>query len=235
MYLPGSGTAGRAKRAPPSYLRSSAARNGKNAMAFVPFTNVVEAELRFLITGQQVENTLYFHKGTAWDATSMSDLGQDLANWWATNIAPELVTALVMTEVKVRDLTTEEAPGVVYTPPSTIAGEVDSLPAPNNVAWVVKFTTGFTGRSSRGRNYVVGFSGGQVNNSVITLTQADALRAGYAALLAVASAGGYEWVIASRYHNGVPRVAGVVTYVSAVSYTDLTTDSQRRRLPGRGT
>jgi hypothetical protein len=45
---------------------------------------------------------------------------------------------------------------------------------------------------------------------------------------------GWRWVVLSRYTAGAPRAAGVAFAVTRALFTDLTVDSQRRRLPGRG-
>jgi len=53
--------------------------------------------------------------------------------------------------------------------------------------------------------------------------------------------GDFTWVVVSRFSGvdpdtgkPIPREAGVATPVLAPLVTDLTVDSQRRRLPGRG-
>jgi len=44
------------------------------------------------------------------------------------------------------------------------------------------------------------------------------------------------WVIASYFQNGAPRVGGPVYFVvDQIVFVDGIVDSQRRRLPGRGT
>jgi hypothetical protein len=44
-----------------------------------------------------------------------------------------------------------------------------------------------------------------------------------------------EWSVASRFTNNEPRTTGISAPVTAVQATDNIVDSQRRRLPGRGT
>jgi len=49
-------------------------------------------------------------------------------------------------------------------------------------------------------------------------------------LKAIVEALGWIWVIVSRYHNGVKRTEGLTLPVTSFSASDLTLDSQRRRL-----
>jgi hypothetical protein len=43
------------------------------------------------------------------------------------------------------------------------------------------------------------------------------------------------WCVVSRHLDGLPRDIGITRKITTVILTDLTIDSQRRRLPGRGT
>ena len=45
---------------------------------------------------------------------------------------------------------------------------------------------------------------------------------------------GWIWVVVSKQASGLPRTAGVFTEVFQALVVDLIVDSQRRRLPGRG-
>jgi hypothetical protein len=44
----------------------------------------------------------------------------------------------------------------------------------------------------------------------------------------------WEMVVVSTVENKAPRASALVQPVTSVLYTDLTVDSQRRRLTGRG-
>jgi len=48
-------------------------------------------------------------------------------------------------------------------------------------------------------------------------------------------ASGATWVIVSRFLDKAPRTTGISRTVSSVILVNLVADSQRRRLPGRGT
>jgi hypothetical protein len=113
----------------------------------------------------------------------------------------------------------------------------------NNVTLAIKLGTGLGGRSYHGRFYFVGIGPGLYNS-----TQPNQLKAGSVTafeganhdfLAAINDApitiGNVQLVVASFVTAGTDRIPAIATRVSSVSLTDTTFDSQRRRLPGRGT
>jgi hypothetical protein len=205
-------------------------------MTFVGKTDIVQANLRFSLYDQQIENTLYFqYKTSGVDVAAMQVLGQDLIAWWDTYIPTALVNDLVMREVYLTDLSTQTSPTVTVVPGTTVAGASSADSVPNNVTLCVSFRTAGRGRSARGRNYISGFSEGAVTGNTFDPSIAEDIRAGYEELLdATTYTGDWGWVVYSRFENGVPRDEGQALPVDAVVLTDLVVDSQRRRLPGRG-
>jgi hypothetical protein len=205
-------------------------------MTFVGKEDVVQANLRFSLYEQQIENTLYFqYKTTGVDVAAMQVLGQDLITWWDAYIPTALVNDLVMREVYLTDLSTQTSPTVTVVPGTTVAGASSADSVPNNVTLCVSFRTSGRGRSARGRNYISGFSEGAVTGNQFDPSIAEDIRAGYEELLdATTFTGDWAWVVYSRFENGLPRSEGLVLPVDAVVLTDLVVDSQRRRLPGRG-
>jgi hypothetical protein len=113
-------------------------------------------------------------------------------------------------------------------------------PTPANVSLAVSFRTAGRGRSSRGRNYFVGFVDDQVTGNVVNNSDAVDIRNAYAALIAAAATANVSWVVVSRFSGvdadgkPIPRAAGVTSLINAVSLVDNDVDSQRRRLNGRG-
>ena len=203
-------------------------------MPFIPVPNVVEAEIRFLLDNQKIENTLYFHKSTSWDTASMEALGLALANWWETSIAPDVSSQVHMTEIHLSDLSDAAAGVADYIPPTPLGGGKGALPEPNSVAFVVKFLTGVRGRSGRGRNYIPGVCKGDVVANTLDPAVVSGWVAGYNALIGVATTAGCTWVVVSRFHNKAPRSGGVYYPVTSAAASDGRVDTQRRRLPGNG-
>lgn len=205
-------------------------------MAFVPGPNVAQAELVYSLDGQVIENTLYFEASAGLDTALMGTLASNLISLWTANFAPNLSTAVSLTQVVVTDLTTDSSPAILVPLSPAESGEVDSPPLPNNVSLAISFKTAFRGRSSRGRNYVPCLCESQVVGNTVASLFASNIVAAYEEML---GAGGFvtglEWGVFSRFSNGAPRTTGLFRPITAVTVFDLTVDSMRRRLPGRGT
>jgi hypothetical protein len=137
--------------------------------------------------------------------------------------------------VSVRDLTTESGLAIERTTGLPLIGTNASPQLPNNVTVAVKWSTGFAGRSFRGRTYHIGMpENSTVSNQVSAGPLAD-LNTAYAALIGVppATDASMTLVVVSKFHANAPRLAGVTTPILARSINP-TIDSQRRRLPERG-
>jgi hypothetical protein len=203
-------------------------------MAFIPVPDTAQVNLVFGLSGETVENTLYFLKAGGWDAADLDALALAVANWWATYIAGNIHSSQHLQEVRAVDLQTDTGAGVSYVPPTPISGGAGGSVVANNVACCIGFRSASRGRSARGRNYVSGLTNGNVVASRIEPSVVASLVAGYNQLAGVAEATGSTWVIASRYHAKAPRVTGVTFPVTTAVAFDNVVDSQRRRLPGRG-
>jgi len=210
-------------------------------MAFIPVANTVEFEMRMLCDGQKVENTLYFGRNFAPTAAQMLALATLLANWWGTEYANFVADTVDLVEVYATDLTSVSGPTVSYVPPSTISGSLALEVEPNNVSLCVSFRTANRGRSFRGRNYVVGLTEPALVKSTVQPSTVTAILAAYNQLLSIGTASGWSWEVVSRFSGvdpttgkPIPRTTGVRTPITSVVVVDPVADSQRRRLPGRG-
>ena len=203
-------------------------------MPFIPVPDTVLIEFRGTYLGQKVENTLY---GLAGDPISSLDLpafGTDLMNWWIDNLAANIGAGVNINQIVFTDLTTAFSPSFTFVPTSLMQGTQDGEGLPGNVSIVMSFRSSGRGRSSRGRNYIIGLTQNQVVGNQILSGEAEELRAAYALLPDIFTANGFTWVVVSRFTGNAPRTTGVTSIVSAVVVTDLNIDSQRRRLTGRG-
>jgi hypothetical protein len=203
-------------------------------MAFIPVNNCVMAELRFTLDGQKVENTLYFQRASAWTAPLGVLLGDHLYTWWVDNMAASLTDSLTLDSVHVTDLTAVDGFAVDFVPDVAETGVVGATSVPNNCAICISFRTEARGRTGRGRNYIMGMP--QTHVTLNTLDTADGIAfvAAYNALPTVAGASAATWVVVSRFLDSLPRDIGITRSITTVILLDLTIDSQRRRLPGRG-
>lgn len=202
------------------------------SVPFVPSPLVVEAELLYLLDGQQMENTLYFQLAATPTILTMAALASDLHAWWADQIAPQTTAALTLRGIKVTSLESETAPA--FELPLAVTGAESSPPLPNNVTFVVKFLTGGRGRSSRGRNYIVGLMESQVTGNTVASSTRAAFVAAYNDLRDSGTMPNGTWGVYSRRHDLAWRTEGLFQEITGVAVTDDIVDSQRRRLPGRG-
>lgn len=211
-------------------------------MPFVPVPETALVEVRMLLDLQQVENTIWVLKDGGHDAGTLAALATNVKSWWGLSMAPLLSDQVTLREVTATDMSTDTGPQVSVdgelTPGEQIGGS-----APSNVSFVVSFRTNARGRAFRGRNYVVGVPLTQLAAiNTVEASWAAQLRAAYQDLSNGLLDDDFLWVIASRFSGvggtpprPIPRETGVTTAVSSIITTDLTIDSQRRRLPGRGT
>lgn len=204
-------------------------------MPFIPATNVVQAELIFSWDGQIVENVLHYQIAGGVDAGAMNEVGTELVAWWDATMQPLVPTTVILTEVRMTDLTTEFAPGVTWTAGLPLVGGHASAAMPNNVALSMTKRTAFRGRSYRGRIYHVGLMESVVTDNMVTTVHRAALVAAYFQIMALTvNAIEAPMVVVSKYEGGVARGTALITVVNNIT-TDGVIDSQRRRLPRRGT
>lgn len=203
-------------------------------MAFVPAANVAQVNLRYVWNGERCENTLYFRQNEGWSPVGLSALADRIFEWWDVLVQPIQHTACSLREIYVRDLEVEDGNVFTLTPSPTPSGTTAGEGLPNNCTLCVSFRTGLAGRTRRGRNYMVGMGEAHQSNSYALNSYALAVQTAYEELLTFGAIYGFNWVIISRYSNGLPRSQALVTQVQAVAIVDLAMDSQRRRLPGRG-
>lgn len=206
-------------------------------MAFIPAPTVAQFNIRYLLQGEQVQNTLYFQRGLGWSIVQLQSMAFNLRTEWGTNVMQFLSAQLSLVEVNAVDLESEVAPSVTVGGVLVPGGAVDADPLPNSVTFCVKFTTAQRGRSGRGRIYLPGIPNNAVTGNEVTLASAEIYADAVSQAVADAIAGfndGAVHVVLSRYNNGIARQEGVAQGVLGYGWTDNVVDNQRRRLPGRG-
>jgi hypothetical protein len=205
-------------------------------MAFVPVPDTVMVEAIYEWDGQIVENTMYFERlAGATAEADITGLLNIVLDTITTELLPLLASAIKIVRLVGTLLDAVDAIAVTLTVSPPIVGGDAAESMPNNVTYCVSFITAQRGRSFRGRNYVPGLTIASVNGNTISSTFRTGLLAFYSELKAAAIADEWEMVVVSRFSNGEERGTGVTTPINAFTTFDATVDSQRRRLPGRGT
>ncbi len=204
-------------------------------MSFVAVPSCVELAFNTTWAGEHTQNrigVLVAPTPTQAQCDAIANIG--LA-WWASDVVPLTPTTLELREAHVRDLTSITGLEASAQPTGVLQGTHGSPSLPNNVSICASIRTGHIGRSARGRWYWQGLTEDQVTDNVVLSTLLPDIHDALVNLAGLLAAAGFNWVIISRFTNNLPRVGGPITFgVTDVVFVDGTIDSQRRRLPGRG-
>lgn len=201
-------------------------------MAFQSAVQCASAAITFHRGSHQHINRLVFNSAVPYDQTMIDDLADALDTAVTTSWLPLIGNTLTYDFVHVRglefvnDLESINANG-------TGLGLVSSPLLPANDTFVIKFSTGFIGRSARGRMYTVGMCEAQLqgDTNAVTTSYANGWVAAMQATALDVQAAGWLHVVLSRFANGAPRTTAQKLAVTNYSYTNLVVDSQRGRLP----
>lgn len=203
-------------------------------MAFVPVPNGFLARVRYTLFDQLIENTLWFITADP-PSEVLTPIASTVLDAWGDNVMPLLSQDLTLREVYVTDESEQNGGSATATfGTGPLAGGVSNSGLPGNVALCVSFRTAQRGRSFRGRIYLPGLYETAVTGNQIGSTIATSLVNAVETAVAAVEALGAIHAVVSRYANGAPRTTAVATPVVAYLATDLTVDSQRRRLTNRG-
>lgn len=206
-------------------------------MAFQPVPGTVKAAIVGENQGELNVNTLFFEHVSSGvpPSADIEGLASNLLSHWESVMLNSLPLTYILRSIEVTGLWAAVAPAILLPAPDNTTGELAGPVAPNNVSLAIKFSTGLTGRGSRGRNFWPGFLELEVNNNRVDEARASAITAGYSDLI---GAGVFHpkwtWVVVSRTVDGAPRPSGTRLPITSVSVTDTVVDSMRRRLPKRG-
>lgn len=193
-----------------------------------------EVQLIYTEQGQFCENVLHFQNTLSFDTLQLQQLGTDIIDWWNTSVKPLTSFFVNLVQVIVTDLSTPSGAQIVVTEGLPSVGGSSATAEPMNVTIAIKHLTEQRGRSFRGRTYFVGLGQNQVTGSSLVPGAALALQNAFRALRDYTFTGSaLQWVVLSEVHNKTQRASGVTTPIIDVG-VEGTTDSQRRRLPGRG-
>jgi len=208
-------------------------------MPFIPVLDAAKVATHYTRFGQQCVNTLWFVKDGGWTSTDLNDLCTAVNSWVVAELMPLASTGTFFNGSSAVDMSAEGQEGVeVPVSPAEEGGNaVQGLP--NNVTVAIKFLTGFTGRSNRGRNYFIGLGENQVDGDTLASATDTALLAAFDALGSYLTGLAADHVVASLYSgvdeagHPIPREAGVTKVITQYAMDNIV-DSMRRRLTGRG-
>lgn len=203
-------------------------------MAFIPAANTVRVVIEGLLDGQEIANVFHVDVGASVTTGDMNDIIDEFETWLTAELLPNLSDDYEVTAITARDLTTVTGALIERPQDPFLAGGQAAGSLPNNVALCATWFTAQAGRSYRGRTYIPAVDETNVTLSRIASVTAAAFATAMIELVNQLTVAGYTLVVASFFSNLVPRVAAVLTPIIAVGVNTVM-DSQRRRLPGRGT
>lgn len=200
-------------------------------MAFQSVPDCAQATVIQTLNDSLINTTLGFHFDTGqYVQSDINALAVAIDAWFGTEVLALLSSGLVYQQTDVRGLENiADLEASINTTQGIGADTNDPLPA--LTAACISFRTGFSGRSSRGRNYIAGLSTANMdtNENLIVQSTVDALVAAYEEIPTYLGASGWEHVVISRFSLGVPRVTGTFLPVTTYLFTDRRWDTQRRR------
>lgn len=194
----------------------------------------MRAVLNFSYDNEPAANVLHFRESIVPASGDPCLLGEDLATWWSTEVAPNVPSTCILNNVTVTDLSASGPPACVFTAGLPDSGGGASAQLPNNATLVFSVRTLLRGRSFRGRIYHVGLGETFVTgNQAVALLLAPLLAAYQTLVTDLGTPGttGWQLGILSYFTAGALRPQPVFTDADSIS-TDGVVDSQRRRLPG---
>jgi len=202
-------------------------------MAYIDAVWIVEIALELLADAQKMKNIFHIDPHEAPSSTLMGSIGDLVEAWFVGGMIPLMSSGASLTGWKATDLTSEEGAVVNHVVSPAEVGEIAVDPFPNNVAVCGTWYTLLRGRSYRGRTYFTGFPEDLWTASTLDLADASGIAAVMDDLLDDLDAEGWDLVVTSYRNNGAAREHAVSTPIVSAS-VDIYSDSQRRRLPGRG-
>lgn len=202
-------------------------------MAFIPLPFGLKAEMKYTIQGEVMVNIYHFRSEVAILAVNMNALAEILRDAWIGNIQALQGADVSLQEIVVTDVSEEDGLQITFADALPDAGTATGELLPFNVAIVVTNRTDFIGRSRRGRTYYGGFTEPNVSGSTPVTAVLTGLLTFHTAVGLSVQGIDMTFGVASYYTNNAPRAEALFTPYTQFT-ADAVTDSQRRRLPGRG-
>lgn len=196
-------------------------------MAFIPVPDTVKAVFSLYGSAEGFASVgLYFEKAGFTEA-DMIALGDHLAANFAVDLMAELDASIELQYISLYDLGAVD--GLKVVKDTAIFGSQAGTLLTGGLSCVVSFNANKRGKWNAGRNYVPGMNETTVVvDSIIAGTMSN-LKAAYETLI-TAPPTGWNWVIVSRYLNGVARQVGVTGEVATVRVRSPKVGFQRRRV-----
>lgn len=209
---------------------------------WVPAPNTLQVEMVYGTHGGIAEN-VYHVKGTG-TVTDQDLLATKLMDamvaWDASDASVYRSNEIPLSHVRVRDIGQQSGPA--WERAVSQFGQQASPALPDNVTLAVKWVTARSGRSYRGRTYLVGLPIAAATQDHVTDVMVPNIPVHYTNLVGVVSGldvlgtglASAQLVVVSASSNKAARATALCTPIVKAVLADGNLDSQRRRLAGRG-
>ncbi len=211
-------------------------------MAFQPCPETAEVRLQGQMYGQLIENVFHVRVSTSPTLSDLTTIANTVNDWATGTYANHMSNDLHWTQLVVTDLNVPGGVQYIKDMSGEGGGTIDARVKTNQDTFAVSFKTGLSGRSYRGRVYVLAVPSGYYNTAnTLDPLNAAAYVALFITLKEDLDTATFPLGVLSRYNkDAVPtpphkRTEGLLTDVVTITTKDNIVDSQRRRLPGRGT
>lgn len=206
-------------------------------MAFISLPYGIKVEIAFTKDGQICLNVMWCAKLSpiTVNSTDLDNVLSAVGTLWS-GLRSDAASNVFLSSIKATDWSVADGIQAENLAPATPSGLSSTGFLDNSVTIAVALKSAQRGRSRNGRFFIVGMTGNQLASpNVLNAGTAADIIAAYQAYKTALNGFGLAPVIASFVTGGAPRAVGLGTAVASVGFTDGTLDSQRRRLPGRGT
>lgn len=187
----------------------------------------VKVTCRFTLFNQIIENVWGCHPGGTIDLAELQSIAADFASVTSSDLMPFLSSDVTFIDVEALDVSIASGINAVFTVDPPVVGSVDEPSSPSNVAVCISLVSAVGGRSGRGRKYFSGIQKSGVVADVVDTAITSALINYVGSLISTLSGNGHPLAILSPTTLALHDVIGS-------QLTDSFSDSQRRRLVGRG-
>jgi len=173
-------------------------------------------------------NTFHVRKPTAWVAADLPNVAAAFSTWWSSVYKNQSIDDVCLYQIQVRKYSPSDPLAYDLAVSPVVCGISSAGPGPANATASISWRTGLAGQRFRGRFYAVGLSEAVVDDL-------DKLTTGYVGGMATAASGLITNIVATGWELVIfHRDTETATAITSVVVENIV-DSQRRRLPGRGT
>jgi len=200
-------------------------------VAFQSAPDVAEAVIKCVTDGQSMANVINFAKPGGYNSADIAALAGAVDGVVGAAYLALMHNTVVYGETLVRGLEFENDITAVSSGAAG-NGTGGAVTLPSNVSFVVTLRSGFTGRSARGRLYLMPMSSSSlVTANNVTTTFALAAVNMLGDMKAAGLAVGWTMCILSRFKSKAKRAVATYFVVNTIEARNTQTDSQRGRLP----